>query len=346
MILDEVEHSELSRYSDIFHFEDLFRNKTVLITGAKGMIGSGIIKWILYQNRYIGINSQIIASTRNPDDKPSYIDTSDTIRYIEYGKESECLIGSDIDYIIHTASPTDKQFYVDHPVETINVITEGTKNILELARDKSATVVYLSSVEVYGSIDSDTPVKEDYVGGIDSLNPRNSYPIGKKTAEALCVGYAQEYGVDVRIARLSSVHGLFQSYKETRIYNEILYCILDSRNFELKTDGSTRKSCTYTLDAISAIFTILSKGHKGDIYNITNPLLFISMRELASWAFCTYNSCCKITYCNQKQNENQFLPKLSFVQDVSKLESLGWKCYSDYNHIYNIDIKRFGKDKR
>lgn len=343
MILNDVEYSELSRYIELFDFEDLFRNKTILITGAKGMIGSGIIKWLLYQNRYLRINTEIIASTRNPNAKPSYIESTDNIRYVRYGKESECLVGTNIDYIIHAASPTDKQFYVDHPVETINVITESTKNILNIAREKSSTLVYLSSVEVYGSIDNDLAVKEDYVGGIDSFNPRNSYPIGKKTAEALCVGYALEFGVDVRVARLSSVHGLFQNYNETRIYNEILHCILESRNFELKTDGSTRKSCIYTLDIISAIFTLLDKGQKGEIYNITNPSLFISMRELISWAFSTYNSCCKLSYCNQKQHDNQFLPKLSFVQDVSKIESLGWKCYTGYKHIYDIDIRRFKK---
>lgn len=340
MILNNVEKQELTRYAEAYDFSSCIKNCSVLVTGSSGMIGTGIIKWLLYINLTCNANVHIFASTRRPEQSFPYVDSSDNIDIISYGNELTELADCHIDYIIHAASPTDKLYYVQHPIETLDVIVNGTKRILDIAHIKHSEFVYLSSVEVYGCVNSEKPIPEEYVGNIDPSNIRNCYPIGKKTAELLTLSYVEEYGVKAKIVRLSSVQGLFQSLRDMKVYNEILNCILSTSNFQLHSLGTTRKSFIYTLDAISAIFIVLTKGKEGGIYNVTNPSLLYTVRELASQLFRHYNTSCIVLDSVSKQNEIQYLHNLSFVQDVTKVKELGWECLSDLYHIYDVDIER------
>ena len=67
MKLTEIERIEYEKYLKEFDFSPFLKDKTILITGSKGIIGSGLIRWILLENQKHGCNTQIIASTRNPE---------------------------------------------------------------------------------------------------------------------------------------------------------------------------------------------------------------------------------------------------------------------------------------
>ena len=118
------------------------------------------------------------------------------------------------------------------------------------------------------------------VGAIDSLNLRNCYPLGKKASEFLCHASAVEYGLNVKIIRPTVIHGLFQRYDEPRVVNELLRCILEDKDFVMKSDGMTKKCMMYSLDAVTAIFTVLFKGKAGEAYNASNSDNFITVKEL------------------------------------------------------------------
>ena len=212
------------------------------------------------QNEIKGTNTHVIGSTRNPLDIPGYIDKKDNIEYCEYGTELN--IEKRIDYIIHAASPTGNQYNMQHPVETFRTNVDGMEKMLELTkRNEGCALIYLSSEEVYGLPADDSPaITEDMVGAIDSLNLRNCYPLGKKASEFLCHASAMEYGMDVKIIRPTVIHGLFQRYEEPRVVNELLRCILENKNLIMKSDGLTKKCMMYSLDATSAIFTVLFRG--------------------------------------------------------------------------------------
>ena len=341
MILSSLERTEFERYIKTFDFSEFIRNKTFLITGSGGMTGSSIIKWILYENNVNSTNARVFASTRCPDVIPSYIDENDNVQFCEFGNEEAVIGETKVDYIIHAASPTEREFFMNYPAETFKVIVDGTEKMLELCRRKDASFVLLSSVEIYGSPNSEVTVNESNTGSIDSLNIRNGYPLGKKSAEFLAHAYFKEYGCNTKIVRISAIQGLYQSYQENRIFNEIIRCILEDRNLIMKSNGMSKKSIVYTLDAVAGIFVVLFKGAKGEAYNITNPETYMTMKGLAEKMFSMFNSRIKIEYDITPETLTGYLPHLALLQDVGKITSLGWKPITDLERIYRIDIDRW-----
>lgn len=163
MKLNCFEEREISKYVDQYDFSDFLKNKTLLITGSKGIIGSGVIKWILYMNDHYNLDCHLIGSSRSIE-KPAYIEETDNIQYCQFGKEKDIIKGA-IDYIIHAAAPTSNKIFTSNPVESLDVILTGTKSMLELAKATNATMLYISSEEAYGTPNVDGAIDETYVGG-------------------------------------------------------------------------------------------------------------------------------------------------------------------------------------
>lgn len=344
MILTDLEQREISKYATIFNFSSELRGKTILITGSKGIVGSGIIKWLLYENEHDNLNCRIIASTRDVTKKPSYIEEKDNISYVTFGKEMEDCDGIQIDYIVHSAAPTSNKVFKSQPVESLHVIVDGTERMLQLAHQHKARIVYLSSEEAYGTPDAEEPITEDFVGAINSLSTRSCYPLGKKVAELLCRSYYEEYGVDVSIIRPTVILGLWQEYDSVKVEAEILRCILEKKNLMMKSDGSTKKCVIYSLDAVSAVMTVLTKGQAGEAYNATNPDTFCSVKDRASNAFAEFAPTVMVEFqtdCNAQSLG--YLPKRSLCEDITKISNLGWKPLADISYIYQLDIERFSR---
>lgn len=341
MKLTDRELEIYKKYTGIFNFHDFICNKSILITGAKGIIGSGLIRWMLFENQEYGANIKIIASSRNPEKIPEYIEQDDNIIYCKFGEENH--IKEKIDYIVHTAAPTSNKVFKEQPVESLLAIIDGVRSILELAhRQEKCSVVYLSSEEVYGTPNAHEPVQESFVGAIDSLNVRNCYPMGKKAAELLCRAYYEEYGVDVKIIRPTVILGLYQSYDSVKVEAEILRCIIENKNLFMKSDGMTKKSVIYTMDALSAILTVLFKGKHGEAYNATNPDTYDTVKERAYNAFAKFNPKVTVEFAEQDTSiASGYLPQRALQEDISKIKKLGWYPITDMEQIYSMDIERF-----
>ncbi len=342
MILSDLEEREIKKFILYNDFSTYLKGKTILITGSKGIIGSGLIKWILYVNKLSDLDCKIVASSRS-NQRPEYIENSDPIVYCNIGEERKVLRGK-VDYIVHTAAPTSNKIFQTQPVESLDVIVSGTKSMLELAKDMDAEMIYISSEEAYGTPNIDEAIDEKYVGAVDSLNIRSCYPLGKKVAELMCKSYCSEYQTKVKIIRPTVVLGLWQKYDSVKVEAEILRCILENRNLQMKSDGSTKKCVIYSLDCISAILTVLFKGISGEAYNATNPETFCSVKDRAYNAFKDFNPKLTIEFSTfDEAVKLGYLPKRQLLEDISKIESLGWNPTADMKYIYNIDIERFSK---
>ncbi len=342
MILTAIEESEISKYTKLFDFSKELSGKTILITGSKGIVGSGIIKWLLYENEISNLACRIIASTRDVTRKPSYIEEKDNITYVTFGKELEECADVQIDFVVHAAAPTSNRVFKSQPVESLHVIVDGTERMLQLTLQHHAKMIYLSSEEAYGTPDEEKPITEDYVGAINSLSTRSCYPLGKKVAELLCRSYYEEYGVDVRIIRPTVILGLWQEYDSVKVEAEILRCIIENKNLYMMSDGSTKKCVIYSLDAVSAVLLALTKGFAGEAYNATNPTTFCSVKERAYAAFSEFNPNVTIEFAQVDNSlKSGYLPKRSLCEDITKLSELGWKPYADIPYIYKLDIERF-----
>ena len=242
------------------------------------------------------------------------------------------------DYIIHCASPTQSSYMISNPVETIDSIVIGTKNVLELAkRFNVKSMVYLSSMEVYGQIDCSDGrrVCEDELGNIDLFNVRSSYPLGKRMAENLCYSYYKEYNVPVKIARLAQTFGKGVSKDDTRVFAQFAKAVMEEKDIVLHTLGDSMGNYCDIDDAISAIMLILEKGKLGEAYNIVNESNTMTIREMAELVTNTIaQGQIKVIYDIPNENQYGYAAKTGLRLSSEKLRQLGWKSEKNMEDMY------------
>lgn len=286
-------------------YEDL-RNKSFLITGASGLIGRTLVRCLSRLNDVYNLNTVLYA--------PRHTELEDWIASYD-GR---------VDYIIHLACPTASHEMLTHPVEVCNAIIEPTRHLLDFALQQQAMMVYASSMEVYGAVANDDEITEEYQGYIDPLSARSSYPMGKRMAETLCYCYAQEYGVDVRIARLAQTFGAGIAAEEQRVFAQFARSVIAGRDIILHTAGRSARKYLYLTDAIQALLYILIKGEKGQAYNVAHPQSYISVLEMAKLLQQDFAPQINVRV---EMIENSPYPCESHLNlSTTKLETLGWQA--------------------
>lgn len=308
------------------------RNKTVFITGATGLIGYTLTCALLQYYLTSAGNVRVIALVRDRKKAEEKFadwlpEAQEALTFVEGTVEEPSEIPCMLDYIVHCACPTGSSYFVEHPVETVETIYRGTKQILELARKKGTSgVVFLSSMEVYGEIRNRNKLQESVLGYIDIHSPRSSYPEGKRLAENLCCAYAQEYGVPVTIARLAQTFGPGVDRSDGRVFAYMARCVLEGCDIRLNTDGSKENMYLYTMDAASAILLLLVKGERGMAYNVANNETYCSVKEMAELVAKELGDGSTAVRLNASQNGGGQYPPAGYLRlDVSKLEQLGWR---------------------
>ena len=264
---------------------NFFKNSTILVTGATGLIGTQAVLSLLCANEQLNTNIRILALVRNKEKAENKFKDvkTDKLKFIiqDITAQIDC---ENADFIIHTANSTASKDFVETPVETINTIVIGTKNILEYAKNnKVRSIVYLSSMEVYGNIglDRKEPLNEKDLGYMDLMKVRNSYPLGKRLAENMCFSYFSEYNISVKIARLSQTIGAGVDYSDNRVFVQFARNVIEKQDIILHTKGESTRSYCYVTDAVVALLLMLEKGRDGEVYNIANSETTCSIREIA-----------------------------------------------------------------
>lgn len=300
---------------------DSIRSKNIIVTGATGLIGSSIVKYLLA----LGIDIHITALVRNlKKANDTYGNSISKIRVIE---SDICKYFDQTDdkqnYVIHCASPTNGDYMNNHPVETFDVATSTTKSIMKYAcRSKCDAIVFLSSIEYYGFNDNDKLITEEFIGYIDVSKPRSSYPLGKRAAEFICKAYAIQYNVPVKIARLTQCFGAGVNLNDNRVFMQFAKSILKNKNIQLHTSGNSSKPYCYVSDCVKAILYILLYGDNGESYNVSTPNTYISIRELAQKLIEWFNPELELEY--KILENNNYAPQSKLNIDSSKLMKLGW----------------------
>lgn len=322
---------------------ELLANKTILLTGASGLIGSNIINTIIYANETRKYNIKIIAVVRDITKTLKKLITKElnNITFITSDIEEFKTVDGNFDYIIHAANPTSSKFFVERPVETINTAIIGTKNLLEIAKNKKVkSFVFLSSMEIYGNPKKGEVICEDYVSGFDSIVIRNCYPMSKKLCESLCKAYYSEYEVPTKIIRLTQTFGPGVEYHDGRIFAEFMRCVIEKKDIVLKTKGETERCYLYTADAVSAILTVMLSGNNGESYNAANPNTYCSISGMANLvADNVANGAIKVKYRLEDVTKLGYANTLYMNLVTSKLESLGWKPTTDLKKSFEKSIK-------
>lgn len=327
ILLEDIEY--IANSADIAW--DRLRNKAVLITGASGLIGSQIVFALDKYNQLYDGEIRIYALVRNIGKAEKlFRDCTGFVHTVTGDIQADIDIEDDIDYIIHGASMTSSRDFVDYPVETILTGMNGTDNVLKFARNKKVeSMVYLSSLEVYGVTDPDKmSIREDEYGYIDQLVPRSSYSEGKRMAECLCISYGNEYNVPVKIARLSQTFGPGVSYGDNRVFAQFARCAIEEKDIVLKTKGETYRNYCYIRDAVMGILCVLLKGRDCEAYNIANKATGISICEMAKLvAHDIAKDKIQVVFdIADDISKLGYGPTIKIALDTAKIEELGWKA--------------------
>ena len=319
-------------------------NNSVLITGATGLIGATIVRGIMEYNRLNADNIKLYALVRNREKAEKmfadYMEDS-TLSLVEGDINTFDEFLPDVDYIIHGASVTASKDFVTKPVETIMTAIEGTRNILELARRKKVKgMVYMSSMEVYGTPLDEQPLTEERMGYLNPLAVRSSYSESKQMVENLCVAYSSEYQVPVKIIRLTQTFGPGVAADDGRVFAEFARCATMGKDIRLQTIGATQRMYLYTADAATAILTVLTQGKPGSAYNAANMDTYCSIREMADLVAEHFgNKKCNVVLDIPDTPNASYNPICHVYLDCGRLEALGWKARVGLVDMYHRMIE-------
>lgn len=308
--------------------EVCLKNSTIFITGATGLIGSVLTKAFLMLNELYDFNIKLVLLVRNREKAGQLFQSYKSYNMITLLVNDICTlddIPDNVDYIFHCASNTNSKSMVMKPVETIETIVIGTRNILNIAKKLQVkSMVFLSSMEVYGKVDNlTTRVTENQLGEIDILNERSSYSEGKRIAECLCYSYFKEYKVPVKIARLAQTFGPGISLEDNRIFSQFAKSVIKKENIELHTRGNSIGNYCYITDCLQGLLCLLLKGINGEAYNIVNEDSSMAIRDVAELVIDRFAlSTNKVVY--KLNNNNCYAPETKLRLSSKKLNDLGW----------------------
>ena len=319
-----------------------YKNKTFLVTGSNGFIGSLFVTFLLFANQKLNANIQVISVNRhnNLDVWYALFEENDNLTHIK-SNIYDLKIDNHIDYILHTASPTQSSYLREYFKETIDSIINNTEQMIKLALKNNAFLINFSSMEVYGKFDDSFAenrklIKENELGYLDLNNSRNSYPLAKRISEFLCNNVKELKYANVRLAQ---VFGPGIKYTENKMYMQFIKQCINENKISIHGTGKSSRNMIYSTDMMFAIFKILDSHLYGTI-NVANENMFNSIYEFAKYvAKFIGNENTKIEVLN--------LSNLNYLEDVylnldtSLLKSTGWQPYFNYEQSLKNIVKSF-----
>lgn len=306
------------------------QNKSFLISGATGLVGSFLVDVLMTKNQE-GLNCTIYALGRNEQRaKERFSKWTDEpyLQFISYDINKPLIreeLGT-VDYILHMASNTHPLQYATDPIGTITTNIIGVQNMLEFAVAHHATrFAFTSSNEIYGENRGDVEFfDEDYCGYINSNTMRAGYPESKRCGEALCQAYKAQKGLDIVIPRPTRSYGPTMLRTDTKAISQFINKAIVGEDIVLKSSGTQLYSYTYVADAVSGILTILLKGASGEAYNIADEASDIMLKDLAAVIADAVGR--KVVFENPDAVEAAGYSKATKARlDGSKLKALGWQ---------------------
>lgn len=322
---------------------NFFKNQHFFITGATGLVGSLLVKFLIYANKAEKLNLKIYAMIRNPEKAKkiySGIDLSCVRFVIAHLGENDLDCDAKIDYLIHPAAVTQSKLMITDPVGTIKTAVNGTEEILRFAVHKKVkAMVYVSSMEVYGQVNSNGKIREGDLGFIDLTSARSSYPESKRLCELLCTSYSDEYNLNVKIGRLAQTFGAGILPTENRVFAQFARSVINHKDIVLHTKGQSEGNYVYTADAIKGLLYLLLYGNTKEAFNISNESSHMTIREMAELVIHNFGTKNEKIVIDIPKTSMGYAPITHMWLDNTKLRNLGWKPTIDLKSSYSRMIE-------
>lgn len=309
------------------------QGKSILLTGASGLIGTFLVDTLMYKNHVDDLNLKIIAIGRNTEKaKERFCEywENEVFSFWQTDINASLSLAGHADFVIHAASNTHPKLYAADPVGSLMTNILGTYHLLELSQKmKAERFVFVSSVEIYGqALKAEDVFDEQYCGYIDCNQFRAAYPEGKRAGEALCNAYIKKYGMDIVIPRLSRVYGPTMRMDDSKAMSQFIMNGVRGENIVLKSKGEQRYSYCYVADAVSGILYAMLLGKCGEAYNVADMDGVISLREITENIADFVGG--KVIFDLPDELESAGFSKVSVgVMDTQKLQKLGWRTFDN-----------------
>ena len=234
--------------------------KTVLVTGATGMIGTHLLATLALLNEK-GWGMKVFGVYHSdPESHTQEIAERGGIYLVNDHRDSMAL-GADV--IIHAAGYAQPVVFTKDPAATIRINTTTTDLLLRCLYP-GGQFLFISSSEVYSGLGG--LVTESSIGNTNPLHPRACYIEGKRCGEAIVNAYRQT-GVDAKSARLSLAYGPGTRKHDKRAMSQFIAQALMENEIKLKYSGREPRTFCYISDAIEMLWRVLLRG-KQPVYNV------------------------------------------------------------------------------
>lgn len=315
--LDELAY--ISKQIDL----NFLKDKSILISGGTGLIGSYLIDLLSY-NSDLNIDiTCLVTNVERAKNRFNYFSNS-KLSFVEQDLAKPFNMNNHFDYVLHLASFSDPRNYSKYPVETMLINFNGTKSMLDIAKNSKAKFLFSSSCEIYG-VSNEEMIETNY-GLVNPLDVRSCYNESKRASETLCVSYNQEYGVEYINVRLSRIYGPTMKISDTKALSQFLNNALDKKDIVLKSKGNQEFSYCYVSDAVMAMLFLLNPKNNtyNDTYNVTNSHETYSLFEIATMVANINNN--KVIFeLPSNQEQIGYSRSVKSILNTEKIENLGWK---------------------
>lgn len=326
---------DICRVLSIEGIESL-QGKRVLVTGATGLIGVHLIDALMQlgQVKVVAVGRSLENAKKRLGEYFGHSDFSFIKQDVLKPFPQELAV----DIVVPLASNTHPLAYSNFPVETIMINVKGAEHALDLARHCGATVLYPSSVEVYGNSETQEPIREDYTGSLNLSNARACYTESKRVCEAMCQSYLAEYGVNTKIVRLSRVFGPTMLESDSKASSQFIKKAILGEDVVLKSEGKQFFSYTYVSDAVAAMLHALNYGEVGSAYNISNEKCNVRLKDFAR--VCAMYAGKDVAFDMPVDVESKgYSIAMNAVLDNSRLKALGFVPRYEFADAVNRTIE-------
>jgi dTDP-glucose 4,6-dehydratase len=303
----------------------------IVVSGAAGFIGSHLCDRLLQAGHtVVGLDSFLTGSPRNV----AHLAGESGFELRERDITQPFSIEGPVDCVVNLASPASPRDYLEHPIETLDVGSAGTRRMLDLAAVKGARFLLTSTSECYGD-PLVHPQTEDYWGNVNPVGPRSCYDESKRFAEALTMAYHRTHGVRTNIARIFNTYGPRMKLDDGRVVPAFLDAALRGAPLPVFGDGSQTRSFCYVSDLVDGLCKLMLSEERYPV-NLGNPRE-MTILEFARHILRMTGASCEIVFESLPEDDPQ-----QRQPDIAKARALlGWEPAVDLDDGLAITVEYF-----
>lgn len=256
--------------------------KNALVAGGSGFIGSHLVDFLLERDYSVTVvDSLVTGRASNLSSARAVYGEGTATRSarlrvvsadIRDASSLKRALGDGVrfDEIYNLASPASPVDFATMPVLILETGAIGHRNLLDLAREHKARILFASSSEVYGDAEVH-PQVESYFGNVNTTGHRSCYDEAKRFGEALTTAYALEHGVEGRMVRIFNTYGPRMRPDDGRIIPNFFIQALRGQSLTVYGDGSQTRSFCFVSDQVAGQVALMQSTESRPT-NIGNPI--------------------------------------------------------------------------